>query len=106
MASDCYMCPTCGAEVKVGMACPGCGPETRTRKRNKSARTPLRRRSWEQDDTHDGLDLPDEEFDYEDFVAREFGHRTSKAIRIRWYWVVTAVLLAITLLTLVLVGVW
>ena len=76
------------------------------RKRNKSARTRSRRRSWEQDDTHDGLDLPDEEFDYEDFVAREFGHRASKAIRIRWYWVVTAVLLAITLLTLVLVGVW
>jgi hypothetical protein len=76
------------------------------RKRNKSARTRPRRRAWEQDDTHDGLDLPDEEFDYEDFVAREFGHRISKAIRIRWYWVVTAVLLAITLLTLVLVGVW
>jgi YD repeat-containing protein len=56
--------------------------------------------------THDGLDLPDEEFDYEDFVAREFGHRTSKAIRIRWYWVVTAVVVAVTLLTLVLAGVW
>jgi hypothetical protein len=54
----------------------------------------------------DGLDLPDEEFDYEDFVAREFGHRTSKAIRIRWYWVVTAVVVAVTLLTLVLAGVW
>ncbi|MDP6208962.1 MAG: hypothetical protein QGG01_11670, partial [Roseibacillus sp.] len=73
MAPDRYMCPTCGVEVKVGTGCPGCGRDTRTRKRNKSARTPPRRRSWEQDDTHDGLDLPDEDFDYEDFVAREFG---------------------------------
>ncbi|MCH2062901.1 MAG: hypothetical protein MK194_04155 [Roseibacillus sp.] len=106
MDSDCYICPTCGAEVKVGVACPGCGGGTRKRKRKKKARTPPRRRSWEQDEAHDGLDLPDEEFDYEDFVAREFGHRTSKAIRIRWYWVVTAVALVGALLVLLLGGWW
>lgn len=50
--------------------------------------------------------MPDEEFDYEDFVAREFGHRTSKAIRIRWYWVVTAVALVGALLVLLLGGWW
>ena len=92
--------------MKVGVACPGCGGGTRKRKRKKSVRTPPRRRSWEQDETHDGHDLPDEEIDYEDFVAREFGHRASKAIRIRWYWVVTAVALVGALLVLLLGGWW
>ena len=53
------------------------------------------RRSWEQDSDYDGLDLPDEDFDYDDFVAREFGKAPHRKVPIKWYWWVTAILLLV-----------
>lgn len=41
----------------------------------------------------DGLGLPEEDFDYDAFVAREFGIKPHKRIGIAWYWWVTAALL-------------
>jgi hypothetical protein len=35
---------------------------------------------------YDGLDLPDEDFDYDEFVAREFGHVPHKQLGVKWYW--------------------
>jgi hypothetical protein len=51
-------------------------------------------RSWEQSSRYDGLDLPDDEFDYEDFVAREFGGDKRRLLSgLKWYWWLTAVAL-------------
>jgi hypothetical protein len=40
--------------------------------------------------TYDGLDLPDDEFDYNEFVAREFGGQAGPVSgnkRNLWFWV-------------------
>ena len=102
---DSYMCPTCGAEVKVGATCPGCVPK-RKRRREKPARAQTEKHSWEQDDVYDGLDLPEGDFDYDDFVAREFGDKPHGKVGIKWYWWATAIVLAIAVLTLALSGLW
>ena len=80
-----YLCPTCDREVAVGTDCPRCIKISPPRKPE--------RKSWEQEETADGLDLPDEDFDYDDFVAREFGKSPHRKIGIKWYWYVVAVLL-------------
>ena len=80
-----YLCPTCDKEVAVGTNCPRC-----TKKRSS---TPRERKSWEQEETADGLDLPDEDIDYDDFIAREFGKAPHRKTGIAWYWYLVAVLL-------------
>lgn len=104
MTVDSYMCPTCGAEVKVGAACPGCVPKKRSRKKRVSAAP--KKRSWDQDSMSDGVDIPDEDFDYDEFVQREFGNTPHKQIGIKWYWWATAVALAVSILVLLMLGVW
>jgi hypothetical protein len=74
-----YLCPFCDREVRVGEPCPGCA------KKQKPAALP-KKKSWQQDKMHDGLDLPDEDFDYDEFVAREFGRLPHKKIGVKWYW--------------------
>jgi hypothetical protein len=73
-----YVCPFCDSEVRVGEACSGCAKKTKTPKPKK--------RSWQQDSSSDGLNLPGEDFDYEDFVAREFGKSPHRALGLKWYW--------------------
>jgi hypothetical protein len=63
----------------VGKLCEGCA------KKQKPAPTKANR-SWEQDKMYDGLDLPDEDFDDDEFVAKEFGHLPHKKIGVNWYW--------------------
>jgi hypothetical protein len=59
-------CPACGEWVRRGAAaCDDCGA--------------CEKSGWSGNTDADGLDLPDDEFDYEDFVAREFGGKSSKA---------------------------
>lgn len=87
---DHYVCPQCGAEVRVGgSGCPTCNrpPKLRARK------------NWEQDEAHDGLSLPDDpdDFDYRAFVEEEFeGGRKPRSVREKVYWV-TGVLLLVAL---------
>ena len=73
-----YVCPFCDSEVRVGEACPGCAKKSKDPKPKKY--------SWQQDASSDGLNLPDEDFDYEDFVAREFGKSPHRALGLKWYW--------------------
>ena len=88
---DTYLCPGCDKEVRVGSRrCPHCNPPAKRRKRQQSAASGSRR-SWEQESAQDGLGLPGEDFDYDDFVAREFGGKPHRKIGIKWYWWVTAV---------------
>jgi hypothetical protein len=79
------ICPVCGEDVPRGsLACPECGADHRS--------------GWRPDaDLHDGLDLPDERFDYDDFVRRELGSGAKPAgIRTIW-WITAIVLLAISI---------
>jgi hypothetical protein len=74
------ICPHCGAEVPPrARACPECGSCEET--------------GWSDQATADRLDLPDETFDYNDFVRREFGPEERAGQGIRWGWWVMAVIL-------------
>lgn len=79
-------CPVCGEWVYKGAAaCDECGA--------------CEKSGWSGNTGADGLDLPDEDFDYDDFVAREFGGRESKKPQISniWWWAALLVLLALVL---------
>jgi hypothetical protein len=107
MKADTYLCPGCDKEVAVGSrACPHCNPPRKRRLRTKAAAGSAKR-SWEQDKSADGLDLPDEDFDYDDFVAREFGGKPHRSIGIKWYWWATAlVLVMLIILGITWLGSW
>jgi hypothetical protein len=85
-----YLCPGCDQEVKVGSSCPRCSGAPRSHAAEK--------KSWEQDPSMDGLDLPDKEFDYDDFVAREFGKAPHRKRGIAWYWYLIALLLLLSMI--------
>ncbi len=78
-----YLCPFCEAEVAVGKPCPGCSTKAKNSKPSK--------KSWEQDSSADGLDLPSGDFDYDDFIACEFGKAPHHKIGIKWYWWILAI---------------
>jgi zinc ribbon protein len=72
------ICPNCGAEVpRNAKACPECGSDEQT--------------GWSEESRVDGLDLPDDNFDYEDFVKREFQGKSPVPRGIHWFWWVVAV---------------
>lgn len=54
-------CPVCGTEVTLSAsACPECGADDTT--------------GWNEEQTaYDGLDLPDDEFNYDEYLEKEFG---------------------------------
>jgi predicted amidophosphoribosyltransferase len=79
------ICPVCGENVPPSAkACPECGADERS--------------GWKRDALiSDALDLPDEEFDYDEFVKEEFENGKSKS-RSQLLWAaVAAALLAILL---------
>ncbi len=78
-----YICPFCESEVRVGTLCAKC--------KKADAKSKKGKRSWEQDESSDGLDLPDEDFDYNDFVAREFGSAPHRQSGQKWYWWLLAI---------------
>jgi hypothetical protein len=87
-----YRCPFCDREVRVGSPCPGCAKPKKTGRKKPAAR------SWEQAPSADGLDLPDDDdFDYDDFVAREFGRAPHRRTGLRWYWWLLAVLVLLAI---------
>ena len=54
------------------------------------------KKSWEQDERYDGLDLPDEDFDYDEFVSQEFSKAPHRKIGIKlYYWITGLVLLVL-----------
>jgi hypothetical protein len=72
-------CPNCGAEVPRGAkACPECGSDEKT--------------GWSGEARYSELDLPEENFDYKDFVEREFGKRPVVPRGMHWFWWLVAVL--------------
>ena len=77
------VCPNCGADVpRNAKACPECGSCEQT--------------GWSEEAATDHLGLPDDSFDYNEFVEQEFG--TSKPIPrgLHWlWWLVGLMLLAV-----------
>jgi zinc-ribbon domain len=83
------ICPNCGAEVpRDAKACPECGSDEKT--------------GWSDEARVSELGLPDEEFDYDEFVKEEFGGGRNKPRGIGWFWWLTALLLAALLIFLFL----
>lgn len=80
-----YLCPFCEREVRVGEPCPGCA--------KKAVKKIRAGKSWEQSEALDGLDLPDDEFDYDDFCKREFSKSPHRETGLKWYWWALAVVL-------------
>lgn len=75
-------CPHCGAEVPPrAKACPQCGSDETT--------------GWSEAARSDGLDLPDENFNYDEFVEREFPGAAPKPRGISWLWWVVALALLV-----------
>jgi hypothetical protein len=77
------VCPVCGEDVPHNaLACPECGADHNS--------------GWRDDaGVYDGVDLGDEQFDYEQFVAEEFGSGPKpKHIRLIWWITAIAMLLA------------
>ena len=79
------ICPQCGALVPPSArACPECGSDEET--------------GWSARATAQRLDLPDAEFDHDEFVQEEFGEKLDPVGRPRgipWLWWGLALLLAI-----------
>ncbi|HRJ09817.1 MAG TPA: hypothetical protein PK490_16875 [Prosthecobacter sp.] len=82
-------CPVCGEWVPRGAAaCDDCGACAKS--------------GWKDDaETYDGLDLPDEDFDYDDFIKREFDNRARQlggpTREQLWRWVGLAVFIVMVL---------
>ena len=76
------VCHNCGAEVpERAKACPECGSDEQT--------------GWSAAAESSGLDLPDEEFDYDDFVKKEFGDKSPVPRGLHWFWWLVAIIIII-----------
>lgn len=77
---DYYICPGCGAEIRVGSkGCPKCNN--------------LDPWEIEDNDVYDGLNLPDDDFDYDEFVKNEFGSGEVKRGKSLLWWIAAVILL-------------
>jgi predicted nucleic acid-binding Zn ribbon protein len=75
-------CPNCGAGIPENAhACPECGSCDKT--------------GWSENAQSQRLGLPDENFDYEEFVNREFNTPERRRPPIRKFWWVVAIFLLV-----------
>lgn len=76
------VCPVCGEDVPRGaLACPDCGADHNS--------------GWREDaESYDGLDLPSDDFNYDDFVQREFAS-SIKPAGIKTIWWITAIIVLV-----------
>jgi hypothetical protein len=72
-------CSHCGADLpRKAKACPECGSDEKT--------------GWSEQAHTSGLDLPDEDFSYEEFVKNEFGEGEKiKPRGLHWFWWLVAI---------------
>jgi uncharacterized membrane protein YvbJ len=72
-------CPNCGADLpRNARVCPECGSDEKT--------------GWSEDAQRENLGLPDENFNYDDFVKREFGGEKPVPRGMHWFWWIVGVL--------------
>ena len=67
-------------------ACPECGSDEKT--------------GWSDNAQGQRLGLPDEEFDYDEFVGREFGDRKAIPHGLHWFWWLAGLILLAVLITM------
>ncbi len=81
-------CPVCGEDVHPNaLACRECGADHNS--------------GWREDaETYNGIDLPDDEFDYDEFTRREFGQSAKSAGMRTLWWIVAIALLVISIIAL------
>src|SRR6267142_4501175 len=81
------VCPACGEDVPPNaLACPECGADHNS--------------GWREDaNIYDALDVPDADFNYEDFIRKEFGS-VGKPARVRTAWWIAAIVLILILLVI------
>jgi hypothetical protein len=79
------VCPNCGEILPhLAQACPGCGADETS--------------GWSESAHADRLGLPDEHFDYNEFVKEEFGSGQARPRGIHWFWWFTALVLIVLFL--------
>jgi len=78
-------CPNCGADVPAGAkVCPECGADEQT--------------GWSDEAHASGLGLPDDSFDYGEFVKQEFSQVKKRLpYGIHWFWFVVAMVVVVVL---------
>ena len=76
------VCPVCGKDVPRGsLACPECGADHNS--------------GWRKDaDAYDAVDLPDEDFNYDQFIREEF-RSAPKPAGIKTIWWIAAIILTV-----------
>ena len=80
------LCPVCGEDVpRHALACPQCGADHSS--------------GWREDaDTYDGVDLPEDDFNYDEFVKQKFGSQARPAgLKTIWWIVGIALIVAFVL---------
>jgi hypothetical protein len=80
------ICPVCGEDIPCdALACPQCGADHNS--------------GWREDaHTYDGVDLPEHDFNYDDFVEQEFGFEAKpRGIQKIWWIVGIALIVAFVL---------
>ena len=80
-------CPNCGADVpRKAKACPACGSCDDT--------------GWGEEAAYESTHHEEDEFDYDDFVAREFGEGgRPRGKKLHLFWLLVAVFLILFFLT-------
>jgi hypothetical protein len=87
-----FTCPTCGEDVpRKAKSCPECGACDKT--------------GWSEAARYDGLDFGNDDFDYEEFTAKEFGRGPKKSGKDKFWWCVTVVVL-LALVWMAIRGAW
>lgn len=82
-------CPNCGAEVPPdAKSCPECGSCEQT--------------GWSDEASQADLGLPEDEFDYDEFVKKEFGPANPRPRGISWFWWVIGLLALAAILAMIL----
>jgi hypothetical protein len=81
------VCPVCSEDIpRNSLACPKCGADHNS--------------GWGEDaDTYDAVDLPDEDFNYDEFVKQEFGS-SPKPTAIKTFWWVIAIVLIVAFIAI------
>ena len=75
-------CPNCGEFVPAGRkSCPHCGSDERS--------------GWNEEAAGDGLDLPDDDFNYREFVREEFGAGGRRTRPPLFWWLIGLGLIAV-----------
>ena len=88
------ICPVCGEEVPRGaVACRECGADHNSGWRDDAA-------------DYDGIDLPDPDFNYDEFIDQEFGSGPKPRGLGRGWWIAAVLLLLVFLALLFRFPIW